>query len=170
MANFREELETCPICKSTGNCHVHGYYGRRLIDYRNGQMEEAELCVLRVICDSCGHTHAILPDVIVPYSSYGIVFILLLLGEYFVRTGAIEKICEKYGISMTQLYRWLDTWQKHKTEWLGVLTAAENEDRAFWQQVTVDEDYSPFASEFTDRTSISFLQTHRNPSLSPPAA
>ena len=62
MAQFRPELETCPICNSTGNCHIHDYYRRSIIDFDAGQRTHAGLCVLRVFCDSCEHAHAVLPD------------------------------------------------------------------------------------------------------------
>ena len=39
MALFRPELETCPICGSTGNCHIHDYYGRSIIDFKSGRQK-----------------------------------------------------------------------------------------------------------------------------------
>ena len=81
---FQPHLETCPICGSTGNCHIHDYYGRSIFDFQAGKREKSDLCVMRVFCDSCEHAHAILPDVIIPYSSYSLLFILRLLGQYFV--------------------------------------------------------------------------------------
>ena len=53
MAKFQPRLETCPICGSTGNCHIHDYYGRSIIDFRSGAQEKSNLCVLWVFCDSC---------------------------------------------------------------------------------------------------------------------
>lgn len=82
MAMFQPHLETCPICGSTGNCHIHDYYGRSIIDFQAGKREKSDLCVMWVFCDSCEHAHAILPDVIIPYSSYSLLFILRLLGQY----------------------------------------------------------------------------------------
>ena len=83
MERFQPERETCPICRSTGNCHIHHYYGRSIIDFKAGRQEKSDLCVLRVFCDSCRHSHAVLPDIIIPYSSYSLFFVLRLLGEYF---------------------------------------------------------------------------------------
>ena len=74
MAKFQTHLETCPICGSTGNCHIHDYYGRSIIDFQAGKRQKSDLCVMRVFCDSCEHAHAILPDVIIPYSSYSLLF------------------------------------------------------------------------------------------------
>ena len=38
------------------------------------------LCIMRLIC-TCGHTHAILPDFIIPYSGYGLSFLKALLTQ-----------------------------------------------------------------------------------------
>ena len=59
MERFKPERETCPICSSTGNCHIHHYYGRSIIDFKAGRQEKSDLCVLRVFCDSCRHAHDI---------------------------------------------------------------------------------------------------------------
>lgn len=84
MAIFQPELETCPVCGSCNNCHVHAYYDRSVIDFRNGRKVTDSLCVLRLICDSCHHTHALLPDILIPYASYSLMFILRVLGEWFL--------------------------------------------------------------------------------------
>ncbi|WP_416888004.1 DUF6431 domain-containing protein [Muricoprocola aceti] len=41
-----------------------------MIDFRNRHLEKDDLSVLRVFCDSCEHSHAVLPDCIIPYSSH----------------------------------------------------------------------------------------------------
>ena len=128
MALFRPELETCPICGSTGNCHIHDYYGRSIIDFKSGRQKKSDLCVLRVFCDSCNHAHAILPDIIIPYSSYSLFFVLRILGEYFSDLYTIEQLCERYGISRNQLFKWLALFRSHKQEWLGLLSDAEVSD------------------------------------------
>lgn len=54
----------CPYCGHSG-CTVHAYY-ERTVKSPTGSFK---LLVLRVKCTTCGKTHAILPDSIVPYSS-----------------------------------------------------------------------------------------------------
>ena len=62
MDNYQPQQEICPFCKSQGNCRIHAYYNRSVIDFRYGHKVKSSLCVQRLICDSCGHTHAVLPD------------------------------------------------------------------------------------------------------------
>lgn len=71
MLSYSWEDETCPWCGSKGNCVSHGSYMRSMADLTYGKTVYGEICVLRLRCTSCGHTHAILPDVIIPYSVYG---------------------------------------------------------------------------------------------------
>ena len=51
-------------CGHAGCLVRHGYYRRRL-KTRQGTIV---LCILRVKCKECGRTHAILPELVVPYS------------------------------------------------------------------------------------------------------
>ena len=168
MEHFHPELETCPICGSNGNCHIHDYYGRSIIDFKAGTQKKSDLCVLRVFCDSCNHAHAILPDIIIPYSSYSLFFVLRILGEYFAGLYTIEQLCERYGISQNQLFRWLALFRIHKQKWLGLLSDAEVPDFSFLKSLTSSGSYSSFSMGFVLRFTHSFLQSHRNPILVSP--
>lgn len=163
MAEFRPELETCPICGSCGNCHVHDYYGRTITDFFHQNKSTTSLCIMRVMCDSCDHTHAILPDIIIPYSSYGILFVLTVLADYFTERYSLEYLCEKYDISEKQLRKWLTLWKSHKQKWLGLLNDAETNSDSFHAFLCQMQDYSSFSMEFIRRFAHSFLQSHRNP-------
>lgn len=168
MALFRPELETCPICGSTGNCHIHDYYGRSIIDFRSGRQEKSDLCILRVFCESCNHAHAILPDIIIPYSGYSLFFVLRILGEYFAGFYTTEQLCERYGISRNQLFKWIALFKSHRQEWLGLLSDAETSGLSFLKNLAAADSYSSFSMEFIRRSSRSFLQSHRNPILASP--
>ena len=52
----------CPNC-GHHNMERHGYYKRYIIINGN----KYSIRILRVRCKMCGHTHALLPDFIVPY-------------------------------------------------------------------------------------------------------
>lgn len=165
MSRVRPERETCPLCGSSGNCRIHAYYGRSIIDYSSGRRTVSDLCILRVRCDSCGHTHAILPDLIIPYSRYSLLFILQVLAEYFTRRCSVDALCEKFNLSREQIYQWLKLFRSHKQEWLGVLKDAEISEQTFLHQL-YQSSYSSFSEQFIRRTAFSFLQSHKNPCVS----
>ena len=162
MDDFRLELQTCPCCGAKGSCRIHAYYDRSLVDFMAGRSVRHSLCILRLIC-TCGHTHAILPDFIVPYSGYGLFFILRVLAEYFLRLTTVERLCERFSITPAQLYRWLGIFRAQKEEWLGILSSMEVSALSFLKALLTLPAYSHFASAFVRRFSMSFLQFHKNP-------
>lgn len=162
MDAFRPELETCPCCGAKGNYHIHAYYGGGIVDFIKGKPIKSEVAILRLICD-CGSTHAILPDFIVPYSGYGLFFILRVLAEGFARLSSVERLCERFSITRNQFYKWLNLWNTQKDEWLGALVSMETSSLSFLKQLIRMPAYSVFASEFVRRFRTSFLQSHQNP-------
>ena len=63
VSNLQFHQLTCP-CGHSGGLSVHGYYNRS-IKLPSGK---AIFRICRVICEHCGHTHAILLSSMVPYS------------------------------------------------------------------------------------------------------
>ncbi len=162
MAGFRPELDTCPFCSASHECSMHASYDRNLIDFISGSPVYHKIRVSRVICSSCGHTHAILPDLIIPYSTYGIFFILRVIAEYLMHQISIEALCLRFSITHSMLYRWYRLFLEHRSLWLGVLASAETSSLSFLKHL-VSQEYSGFSASFILRTSFSFLQSHRNP-------
>lgn len=164
MLSYSWENEVCPWCGSKGNCVFHGSYMRSMADFVHGKAAYGEVCVLRVRCTSCGHTHAILPDVVIPYSTYGLFFILRALAEYFLHLHTVQDICARFGITVSILYRWKGIFLAHKQEWLGMLDSAETAPFAFLKSLCLLPQYSAsFACRFVLLSARSFLQSHRNP-------
>lgn len=163
MPLFKPELETCPVCESTGNLHIHSYYKRTLIDFIDGKPVRHEITITRLQCDSCGSTHAVLPDFIIPYCSYSLFFILQVLAHYFLHICTVEKLCEKFSLTLKQLYKWISLFHAHKEQLLGFLENLKVSDKTFLFQLAKREGYSDFASSFVSKFSFSFLQAHKNP-------
>ena len=131
MGSFCPGRQRCPHCKSTGNCIRHASYERGLVSYENGRVVFRRLVILRVICSSCHHTHAILPDVIIPYGSYSLSFILQLMKEYYSKLMTVGQLCERFLISISTFYRLKHTYISHRLLWLGITTAADNKPSDF---------------------------------------
>lgn len=75
--NTKINLLTCP-CGCVGSLHIHGYY-KRYIKIGNSK-EEFRIC--RVKCNSCGHTHAILLSLMVPYSQISLKDYITIVSNY----------------------------------------------------------------------------------------
>jgi len=79
MDAFKAEEVTCPSCGARHSCTNFDFYPRNMISYEQGAVVCNIISVLRVDCNSCNTTHAILPDILIPHSSYSLSFILKVL-------------------------------------------------------------------------------------------
>ena len=147
-SNFRKEMGVCPCCNSTGNCGVHGYYARHLVDYYKGKIRTKRIRILRLLCKTCKHTHAVLPDIIVPYAQYTIRFICRVVSEKLKSAKTIDAICRKFDIAYKTLYRFLEVFKEHKALWFGVVESAETSQVQFLNIMCAFECLSDFYEGF----------------------
>ena len=155
---FKPEMPQCPSpCKAGGQMKGHDQYNRCLVDYDNGVVEHT-VEVERAKCTSCGRTHAVLPDVLVPHRSYCIIFILIVLKEYF-HTRAATAICKKFGIAVSTLYAWRDRYLLHSSLELGaIVEQALLGSDVHWFTGAHDICRSSAIHNFFTRFGFSFLQ------------
>lgn len=112
----------CPCCGAKNPpWSFHDSYDRYLISFEKGSSITRTIVITMIMCGSCKHSHAILPEIIVPHGSYSLTFILLVLKDYFASKMTIKALCEKFQISVSMLYRWKHLFLKHKKLWLGIL-------------------------------------------------
>lgn len=119
------------------------------------------LRIPRVQC-TCGKSHALLPDFIVPYLSYSLPMILRILSDFFTRRLTIRGICEKYLVSPPLIYRFKKRFLIHKKQWLGILRDMELSTISFMKELLTSS-YDRFHDAFLRLTTYSFLQSHKNP-------
>lgn len=164
MESFHPEQETCPCCKRKGDCRIHAYYARHIVDFNRSRHDEHCIRITRVIC-SCGHTHAILPDPIIPYKSYTLFFILRVVLVFYRHRLTIRRLCDLFQISESTLYRWLSLYARHREEWQGLLLVRTVDTLSSLALLRRIEPFSRFAIHFIQKTGVSFLQSHKNPAL-----
>ena len=157
MQDFsKDKLQTlvfpCPYC---GAKHPHwsefASYERDLISWEKGLPVTYRITVTRIICSSCGHTHAILPEIIIPYGSYSLIFILTVLRDYYLAHMTVQELCDKYMIATSTLYAWKRLFLIHKKLWLGILTDAATKSLTF---------LSSLLSPATSKDLATFFQNH----------
>ena len=106
LAKDREwDTDVCPFCGAKQGFHRDGKYVRDLICYEKDHPVFHEVGIRCIKC-TCGHSNAVLASVIIPYSSYSLKFLLMLL--YSILTGkyaTVDDTCEHFGISTATYYR-----------------------------------------------------------------
>ena len=79
LVDLSEEICSNPECKAKGCCRAHASYTRDIISFYHGKRQESQVVIPRVYCESCGKTHALIPNHLIPYGSYSIRFILSMI-------------------------------------------------------------------------------------------
>ncbi len=155
-AGFRPSECSCPECKAMGSLvPTRLSYEREMISVYKGKRIQTTLTIPRYLCESCGRTHALLPDVLIPFGSYSLRFVLTILRAYKNRTGTVAELCMDWEIAISTLYGWIHLFIDHHNAWCRIL------DRILWvSDVAIQAITSipAFPSEFFLRFRRVFLQ------------
>ena len=162
MKKFRPALERCPSCGAKSECFHFAYYSRGVVEVVGKKVLFYHIRILRVKC-SCGHTHAIIPDFLVPYRRFSLLFILHVLQFYFRHSMTVAALCSTYDFSHTTLYRWKAAFIKHRSWWVDFVRLGKTSCLAFLDQLIETDPFSEFTMGFYRKTLYSFHQTHQNP-------
>ncbi|MBI2345284.1 hypothetical protein HYV10_04435 [Candidatus Dependentiae bacterium] len=165
---FDEHMKTlsidaliCPFCGAKHAFSLFASYKRHLVTYDNNEVHNNVIAISRYICSSCGHTHAILPSVIVPYMSFSFKFTVSVIHDYLIRKfNSVEAMCEHYGIAISTFYRILNKFKEHKQLWLGLLEDKLISNLNFIHHIINSTfiEIETFIINFFDRNGLSFFQ------------
>jgi len=162
--NASPDVIPCPVpsCGAMGNYHNCGNYTRMLICYTSGHVERHEITVPRIECASCGHSHAILAPVIIPYSPFSFHFVISLLYDFIThKFRTVTALCHEYDISISTLYRIYHRFIEDRKLMLGMLEAASTQARKLLDKLA-STDFSKIIDcllrDFYRSNQASFLQ------------
>ncbi len=113
VKELNSKYPSCPKCKTNKFFKVHDSYSRNVCVFRNEKVERLEILIQRLLCTSCGTTHALLPDDIIPYAYYSKSFIMYCLIEYYINGVSVSDIVEKTNTYPMLIYKLL---KKFKSE------------------------------------------------------
>jgi len=74
------EIKTCPLCHYPEPLEKHGFYWHNALF----SSREFRIPICRLKCSSCGKTISSLPDFLVPYYQYCLVYIIESLHVFFL--------------------------------------------------------------------------------------
>lgn len=95
----------CPNCKAKSNFSFHGSYIRNISFIREDKIYNFRVTVTRVICNSCGSTHALLPSFVIPYKIFSRESFLYVVFQ--ACSTSVLKISEKLNISFQLIYSFI---------------------------------------------------------------
>jgi len=148
----------CPRCSSRHpRWSFFENYERYLISNENNKKIEYIVTVPRYKCFSCNHTHAILPEIVIPYSSYSLLFVLHVLRDRYDHELTVDTICQKYNISIRTFYRFIKLYKQNKVLWLGILEEIYTSSNEF-HPLQPSKETSKFHYLFWLNNGLSFLQ------------
>jgi hypothetical protein len=155
---FKHDNECCPRCGARGKLTPYGGYWKWLVSIDGKGANAKRIYALRFECRSCGATHALLPDILVPYSQYSLRFKLTVLIAYFERDEAVIAVCERFGIAVSTVYEWKKILLLHKALFLGVLLDQKEPALTFLNGLLSGDPLSDHLKGFFQRYAFSFLQ------------
>ncbi len=149
---------TCPDCGAKHPIWTyHDSYMRYLISYENGTIITDIIAITRIKCSSCKAPHAVLPEILIPFKSYSLKFVLSVLKDYYQSNRTVASLCEKYHISVSTLYAWKKLFLIHKKLWLGIVENIYQDASKFLSSLP-DINTSKDLFQFFLQTGHSFLQ------------
>ena len=99
------DRNVCPCCHAKGKLIKYGTYERNISILIYNEIENYRVSVQRVICISCNHTHALLPNFIVPYKIMAIFSIAQIVKKATISSA--YKLAETINVSVQMIYRYL---------------------------------------------------------------
>lgn len=162
--NINMKSVECNYCHRK-NCHKHGYYDRYyLISPDDLISEDNTITILRIKCNDCGHTHAILPEEIIPYQQYSLIFVYTALEMHYVRNISIREVCQRMNINQRTFFKWAKTFMEQLKKHLGVINTLNFSIKSFLIKLKNISSYvKDFGSYFLKKTDRIFMQVHKNP-------
>ena len=134
LIHYNPDSHACQRCgKRIWHSGKASSYRRGITYIKDGKRVDEEVLVPVCLCRKCGkssrrggnasgdYCHAILPDSLIPFTYYTLLFVLTVLDAYAKRTQPVAALCRQWGISVSTLYRWKERYQEHYDAWAGSL-------------------------------------------------
>lgn len=117
-------------------------YSRGFIWPCDGKPRTDTIQIPIYLCEKCGksidgsgnddgnYLHAILPQIIIPFSSYTLPFVLTVIGEYASpnRSCTVVQLCENWQIAVSTLYTWIKRYKYQYDAWADSLDSIRKQE------------------------------------------
>lgn len=110
ILNFNMYEAVCPCCGAVGFFIDHAHYSR----YFSNSTEQ--LSIKRIRCTKCNHTHALLPEIIIPYRYFSSPIILKLFSLYLKNSFCVSKLEHTLKLSRQAIEKLIDFFEHYHKE------------------------------------------------------
>ena len=106
MPNLSDiSIHKCPCCGAIDKFVKYGTYYRNFSCIIGDTIENYYICVQRIICTSCNHTHALLPNFIVPYKIMALSSIAIIVHRATISSA--YKLANTINLSFQSIYAFI---------------------------------------------------------------
>ena len=168
-------LYRCPSCNAFHSFSRHATYSRYICFLNSGKIEEHKINILRLLCKSCGQTHAILPADTVPYLIYSFSCIFQILIQRFVDVKSVLEISNINQISFQVIYLFIKRFINHFNPcitFLRVFLAVQLDFTSYFKDVisTISKNFNcvDFQRKYLNYSKLVFLIMRNQNILSKP--
>lgn len=150
----------CPKCKAIGQMVRHDEYRRHFVFMDGDRVTERLITVVRVRCDSCGSTHALLPLAAIPYKPFSIRFVASFIVDSLEhKFASIEALCSHYRIAVATFYRYRDCFESCVRVVRGVTHKKDHVRAMAAKMLGATSEIDAVLTAFLDTTGLSFCQS-----------
>ncbi len=153
----------CPCCNTRNSFTRHGSYVRNLCLINLSGIQEFKIKILRLCCNSCETTHAVLPPEAIPYCIYSFSFMLYVFIEHFVHNKNILKLSEKLNTSFQIIYVFISKLSSQLNKCISFLRAflavQLDYSSSFKEVISIVSKYKDFQKDYLVYTKSVFMMT-----------
>ena len=103
----------CPACNAVGKFKPYGSYKRYALYFEGGKVVCSLMVIKRVMCTSCGTTHAVMPGDIIPYKAITLFVLIYILVSFYLKKDPVQKISTTLSFSVQYIYSCLKKFILH---------------------------------------------------------
>ena len=98
------KFTACPVCPAIGRFKMYGSYRRYAIFFIDNEMTHEFIDIKRILCLSCGTTHAVVPGDLIPYKVISLFVFIFILVSFYLKKKPVLQTVKRWSLSFQFIY------------------------------------------------------------------
>lgn len=165
---LENNIPKCPRCNTSKHFVNHCSYVRNICSIVDSKIISTTIEILRLKCNSCGQTHALLPDDVIPYCYYGKSFVMHCLKLYYIDNKNVSEIVSLTNTYEKLIYKFLKIYSGEfcslmffLKSYLSIYLETKTPPRKIFSILNSIENFKNFLKEYFSSTNRVFLMRKR---------